>query len=246
MAASEPPAALRYHGGMTVLLAIDTSGALCSLAIHADGRWFEHTHKVERLHNQVVLQDLDRLTTLAGVPRNTFRAVAFGAGPGSFTGVRIAAAVAQGIAFASGGQVVAIRSSLALVTVAGAHLEPPAGSEAERLLAVTRSRRDAYYVAGYQRRAGGEWQLDLDEQLHQGEELPAALTEPWAGAGDRPPWWPPSWRFVETSVERGPVVTARVIGELALAALARGEGLPPSAAVPFYVVGDSPWKPAAS
>src|SRR5690606_9095854 len=117
--ASEPHGALRYHGGMTVLLAIDTSGALCSLAIHAAGRWFEHTHKVERLHNRVVLQDLERLTVQAGVRRNAFRAVAFGAGPGSFTGVRIAAAVAQAVAFASDGEVVPVRSSLALATAAG-------------------------------------------------------------------------------------------------------------------------------
>lgn len=226
---------------MTVLLAIDTSGALCSLAIHAAGRWFEHTHKVERLHNRVVLQDLERLTVQAGVRRNAFRAVAFGAGPGSFTGVRIAAAVAQGVALASDGEVVPVRSSLALVTVAGRRLEPTAHGEPQRLLAVTRSRRDAYYLAGYQRRADGTWQLRLEERLHQGEERPAALTEPWTGAGDRPPWWPRSWPFLDDHACR---VTARVIGELALDALARGEGLPPSAAVPFYVTGDSPWKPA--
>ena len=91
---------------MSALLAVETSGSLCSLAIHVSGRWFEDTHNVERLHNQVVLQSLDRLAASADVPHSGFAAVAFGAGPGSFTGVRIAAALAQGVAFASAGVVV--------------------------------------------------------------------------------------------------------------------------------------------
>src|SRR5690606_5829207 len=103
-------------------------------------------------------------------------------------------------------------------------LEPTQRDDAQRLLAVTRSRRDAYYLAGYQRSGDEPWQLRLEERLHQGEELPASLTEPWIGAGDRPPWWPRSWPFLDDDACQ---VTARVIGELALDALARGAGLPP-------------------
>ena len=223
---------------MSALLAVETSGSLCSLAIHVAGRWFEDTQNVERLHNRVVLANLDALTASAGLGRNAFGAVAFGAGPGSFTGVRIAAAVAQGVAFASGAVVVPVRSSQALATAAFARA--PASSAAGGLVTVTRSRRDAYYLAGY-RSDGGVARQCLDDRLHQGEQTPADLPDDWPGAGDRPPWWPKHQPFFDDVV-----VTALTIGEVALALLESGAGLPAEAALPVYVAGDSPWRPAGS
>lgn len=234
---------LGYHGAMTALLAVETSGSLCSLAICVSGRWFEDTQNVERLHNRIVLHALEALAMTAGVPRNGFDAVAFGAGPGSFTGVRIAAAVAQGVAFASGAEVLPVRSSLALATAAVENDERAVSGRG--LLTVTRSRRDAYYLAGYERVDGGALAQRLPDRLHQGETAPCDLpAEVWTGVGERPPWWPVSWPFVDAG--GAAAVTARIIGQLAVGALHRGEGLPPTAAVPIYVSGDSPWRPSAS
>ncbi len=232
---------------MPTLLAVETSGPLCSLAIHVSGRWFEDTHNVERLHNRVVLERLDALTTAAGIGGRRFDAVAFGAGPGSFTGVRIAAAVAQGVAFASDAPVVPVPSSRALAAAALAHPDWPA--DAAGLVTVTRSRRDAYYVAGFTM-AEGHPAVWLDDRLHQGTAVPAELAkavgsaqgpaerERWVGAGDRPPWWPGSMRFLDAVR-----VTAAVVGRLALAMLERQESVPAEAALPLYVSGDSPWRP---
>lgn len=228
---------------MAALLAVDTSGTSCALAIHVSGRWFEDTQKVERLHNRVVLSNLESLVSRAGVTRNGFDAVAFGSGPGSFTGIRIAAAIAQGIAFASGALVVPVRSSLALATAAAQQAMQQV--DELRIITVTRSRRDAYYLASYSGSACGGLRPCRDDRLHQGDAAPAdLLLDGWAGAGDRPPWWPASSPFL--SADDGVAVTGRIIGELALQALARGEGLPPVAAVPTYVAGDSPWRPAGS
>ncbi len=226
---------------MTTLLAVETSGALCSLAVFASGRWFEDTQKVERLHNQVVLGRLDVLTRAAGAARNGFDAVAFGAGPGSFTGVRIAAALSQAVAFASGGRVVPVSSSLALAAAAGRRLRAHS-CEVSRILTVTRSRRDAYYLAGYDVGAAEVPEQRLADRLHQGTDPPEDLAlERWIGTGERPPWWPEACEFLADVV-----VTAREVGELAVAALAAGESVAPAAGLPRYVVGDSPWKPAGS
>ncbi|MFW6094320.1 MAG: tRNA (adenosine(37)-N6)-threonylcarbamoyltransferase complex dimerization subunit type 1 TsaB [Pseudomonadota bacterium] len=221
---------------MTTLLAVETSGPLCSLAIRASGRWFEDTQNVERLHNQVVLANLDALARAAGVHPRAFDAVAFGAGPGSFTGVRIAAAVAQGVAFACGARVAPISSSRALAATAAAR-HGRCG-----YLAVTRSRRDAYYLAGYSPDGGNVPEQRLDDRLHQGTFAPDWLkVDEWVGIGQRPPWWPTRVRFIDDVA-----VTARVVGELALHALERGQGLGPAAALPRYVQGDSPWRPAGT
>jgi tRNA threonylcarbamoyladenosine biosynthesis protein TsaB len=219
---------------MATLLSIDTSRALCSLAIHASGRWFEDTRNVDRLHNQVVLRSLEDLADAAGVDRRAFDAVAFAAGPGSFTGIRIAAAVCQGIAFACGAVAIPVSSSQALAAAAAPH-----SADGVRVLTITRSRRDAYYLAGYQTVAGHPPRQCLPDRLHLGAQAPVDLPEgEWLAVGDRPAWWPGGRSFVDDVI-----VTAVTVGELALEALSRGAVVAPAAALPVYVVGDSPWQP---
>lgn len=233
------PVRVRYHNAMTTILAVDTSGPWCSLAIRTSSGWLEDTQAVERLHNRVVLERLEALTLRAGVARDGFDLIAFAAGPGSFTGVRIAAAVAQGVAYASNAKVVPVSSSLALAVSALPQIDAPADT---LLVTVTRSRRDAYYLAGY-RVADSAQQHDapLDcvqgDWLHQGETAPD-LPERLTGVGDRPPWWPPAAPFAEDVR-----VQAVVIGELGRAAADRGQALAPEQALPRYVMGDSPWRP---
>jgi tRNA threonylcarbamoyladenosine biosynthesis protein TsaB len=228
---------------MNTVLAIDTSGPLCSLAVHVDGQWIEHTQAVERLHNQVVLVQLESLLAEVGVARNDFDAVVFAAGPGSFTGIRIAAALTQGVAFASSAVVLPISSSLALAVAGGL---ADADFDHQPLITVTRSRRDAHYVAGYVLDDAGSPLCCLPDRLVQGDTLPAVLGDAangldvLRGVGDRPLWWPSAWSF-----RSGVRLTATVLGRLALPLLARGEGRPPAAALPIYVDGDYPWRRAS-
>jgi tRNA threonylcarbamoyladenosine biosynthesis protein TsaB len=220
---------------MATLLSIDTSGALCSLAIHASGRWFEDTRNVDRLHNQVVLRSLEDLIHAAHVDRRGFDAVAFAAGPGSFTGIRIAAAVCQGVAFACGAVAIPVSSSQALAAAAAMR-----SAEDRHVLTITRSRRDAYYLAGYHVQSGHPPRQCLPDRLHLGAQAPSDLPEgEWLAVGDLPTWWPSGRGFVGDLR-----VTAVTVGELALEALARGAVVPPASALPVYVTGDSPWRPA--
>jgi len=224
---------------MTILLAVETSGSLCSVALHVEGVWIEDTQNVQRLHNQVLLGQIDDVARRAGVRPRDIAVVAFGAGPGSFTGVRIAAATAQAVALASDAMVIPVSSSLALAecvrqaSVAGAY---------SGVITVTRSRRDAHYLAAYAFEAGA-CHLELADGLHQGVE--AASFEQrlagWPGAGDRPPWWQDAARsapFLE-----GMAATAGVVGQLALHKHSLGHGVAPEAGLPVYVHGDSPWRP---
>lgn len=221
---------------METVVALETSGPLCSLALLAGGRWFENTHNVERMHNQVVLSMLDALVVEAGIDRREFDAVAFGAGPGSFTGVRLAASVAQGVAFGAGAVVCPVSSSrsMALAWQSGRRH----GSDVS-VVTVTRSRRDAYYLAAWRVPAEGHPVRLLDDALHQGEAPPEWLPADLPGTGDRAPWWPEGRSF-----DGGVAVTGRLVGELGLAAFRAGEGVTPSKAFPVYVQGDSPWRPA--
>lgn len=225
---------------MTTLLSIETSSTLCSLALHRSGRWIEHTQNVERMHNMVVLGMLDVLMRDAGASPRELEAVAFAAGPGSFTGVRIAAALAQGIAFAAGAPVVPVSSSLALAAEALAQMRPD--EDPRGILTITPSRRDACYLAGFEVREDGLFQT-MNDRLHQGDSAPAGLPGPgWFAAGERPAWLPVDAvgiRFLERCQVR-----AETVGRLALAAWRQGASVDAAAGLPRYVSGDSPWRRA--
>lgn len=96
------------------LLAIETSTDACSVAL-AIGDDVRVDHRVEpRRHARLVLPMIDGLLAEAGLPRGALDGIAFGRGPGSFTGVRIAASVTQGIALGLGIGVVGV-STLAAI-----------------------------------------------------------------------------------------------------------------------------------
>lgn len=225
---------------MTKLLALETSGAQCSVAAFIDGVAVEDTQKVERLHNQVLLRQIETVTGRAGLAVRDFTHFAFGAGPGSFTGVRIAAATAQALAYAAGGLVIPVPSSRALALAAR---QSPMLVEAPGVVTVVRSRRDAYYLAAHRFLDVGAEQL-LNDALHLGIAAPAlGMVAGWPAVGDRPDWW--DLLTVPGSFVEGVAPTAAGVGQLAIEIAAAGEGLAPQAGLPIYVDGDTPWQPTA-
>ncbi len=223
---------------MTTLLSIETSGSLCSLALHGSGRWVEDTQNVDRMHNMLVLGMLDELFKKAQITPKEVEVVAFAAGPGSFTGVRIAASLAQGVAFAVDARVLPVSSSRALATEALNGIG--SGPGLKGILTITRSRRDAYYLAGFER-DGEQLIRVIEDALHQGASAPQSLPgSGWIAVGDLPGWWPE----LETTMQflPGCSVTAGTVGRLAMSAWRAGAGLDPAMALPRYVSGDSPWR----
>ena len=85
---------------MTTLLALDTATEACSVALLHNGQVFSRYAVIPRLHAQSILPMISEVLAEAGVAKTDLQAIAFGRGPGAFTGLRIAVGVVQGLAFA--------------------------------------------------------------------------------------------------------------------------------------------------
>lgn len=132
------------------LLAIDTSTRYASVALY-DGRTVlaEGTWQAQRRHDDHLFPEIARLLALAGAAPADVRRVAVAIGPGSFTGVRVAIAAAQGIARAQGAATVGV------VTLdVAAH---PFAAARVRVCAVLPAGRGEHHAAMYRHR-GGAWQ----------------------------------------------------------------------------------------
>ena len=182
---------------------------------------------------------LDQLLLEAAVTPRQLQLICYGNGPGSFTGVRIAAAVCQAIAVAADCKVVAVSSSRVLAATA---LAVAGGG---RVLTSIRSRGDAYYLSLYEQDEQGALQCRQDDTLLTS---PPAWLASYAGAdagsselllaGSLPGWLgleTPARVLVE-------VPDARVMIGMAEQAHAAGDSVDPELALPTYLEGDSPWR----
>jgi tRNA threonylcarbamoyladenosine biosynthesis protein TsaB len=131
------------------ILALDAATENCSVALLLDGHMITREKRLERGHAEHLLPMADEVLAQAGLPLAALSAIAFGRGPGAFTGVRLAASVTQGLAFGAGLAVVPISDLRALAQrVFGTD---PAVA---RVLACTDARMREVYWGCFQREAG--------------------------------------------------------------------------------------------
>ena len=228
---------------MTKLLAIDTSGEACSVALSMGGEVLEQFEVIPRLHARKLLPMVQSLLAEAELPINSLDAIAFGRGPGSFTGLRICAGVVQGLAFAADIPTLPISSLAALAQgVCRRH-----GND--HILTVLDARMAELYWAGYKVVDGralliGEEQLTAPAELDQSQSLLKAETG-WVGIGD-------GFKFAtEFSAHVMPCLTvlddafhvqAQDIITLAQYDYLAGLQVPAEQALPVYLRGKTAWR----
>src|SRR6187549_3523125 len=127
-----------------VFVAFETSSEWCSAALFADGEVTAVETRAGQRHSELALPMMDQLLSERRLTPRDLDAVAFGAGPGAFTGLRIACGLAQGIAFGRGLPVIGISSLEALAQESGA----------TRVVACIDARMREVYYAALEKRAG--------------------------------------------------------------------------------------------
>ena len=155
------------------LLALDTSTDQLSVAVQrADGQRFAHTGAGGAQASASLIPAVQALLAQAGLALSDLRAIAFGRGPGSFTGLRTACSVAQGLAWGAGVPVLPIDTLLAVAEAARSALG------ATHVLALLDARMNEVYAAEYAWRDAAGWR-PLSEIVVL---APEAVPTPGAGA----------------------------------------------------------------
>lgn len=215
------------------VLAIETAGDACSCAVLADANCYERHRIAPRRHAELVLGMVGELLDEAGVDLAGLDVLAFGRGPGSFTGVRVATGVIQGLAYGAGLPVVPVSSLQALAQ--GASRE----SGRTKVLAAFDARMDEVYWGVYQAGGDGLMAARMEECACAADAVPLPSEGEWFGTGG-------GWGAY------GDVLTARAgdllagtepnrlaraldVAMLARAAHARGDSVPASSALPVYI-----------
>jgi tRNA threonylcarbamoyladenosine biosynthesis protein TsaB len=210
------------------LLAIDTSTELCSAALWVDGEVTADAVHAGQRHSELLLPMIDALLRGARLDVRGVDAIAYGEGPGSFTGLRIACGVVQGLAFAARLPVVGVGTLVALAQAAAA----------PQVVCCLDARMQQVYHAAYRRTADG-WDCVQEPGVYAPQALPQLPGGDWTGCGNGFTVYAQALheRLGASLAAVAPIELphAREIVVLAAAALARGGGKPAAEAVPFYV-----------
>jgi len=227
------------------LLALETSSAYCSVALlRADGQACTvaaRGHDGVQEHAERLLPLVDELLAQAGLAPGDLHAVAFGQGPGGFTGLRVACGVAQGMGLALDIPVVPVVSHLAVA-------EQVAAGPDEIVAVALDARMEEVYLAAYRARPAGGWEILQPPVLIAAPAVPAWLEQAAGGwaAGGRAPALIAAGNAWETYAQHMPLPAgwrrapaarpdAASVARLAWRAWEQGGGLPADAAAPLYV-----------
>jgi len=230
---------------MTGILAIDTATEACSVAVEVNGELREIYEVIPRGHSQLLFGMLEELLPGGKLREQGIDAIACSSGPGSFTGLRIAASAVQGLAYASGLPVLAI-STLALQ--AQTALRQGKVDDESIVLSMLDARINEVYcaVCGFER--GLATVLGGPFACAPGAVAVAPQFGSLHGIGSGCRFYAElpeqvSSRLLCTDVDVLPA--ARDLVPLALSALGRGEALQPQQVQPLYVRDEISWKKLA-
>ena len=224
------------------LLAIETATEACSAALYIDGEISECYEIAPRRHAELILSMMEQLLAEAELKPSQLDALAFGRGPGSFTGVRIATGVVQGAAFGAQLPVVPISTLAALAQrhyrMKGAH----------RILPAFDARMKEIYWAAYEVAADNLVTLVGAEQVATPEQVDLPAGEGWWGVGTG--WAAYNEILMQrmgdrlTAVEGDLFCSAQDVARLAVRGYQAGEAVAAELALPVYLRDQVAKKPA--
>ncbi len=209
------------------LLSLDTSTEFLSLALQLGDKTYAHHQHAGRAASQLVLPQIQALLDAANVQLGDLDGIAFGAGPGAFTGVRVACGVAQGLGFGVDLPVVGVNTLLALAQASGQ----------ERVIACLDARMGEIYHAAFVRE-NGVW-IEQSKTIVCKPESAPVLDGAWTGVGS-------GWAVYGETLSKiyaqnlGQIFfnitpTAEAILQLAKPTFETGLAKPASEAAPIYI-----------
>ena len=212
---------------MSIILAIETSSELASCALINGATVLSRQSEGVRTHSQSILPMVQELLAEAGVTLGECDAIAFGAGPGSFTGVRTACGIAQGLAYGAGLPV------LPLVTLDAMALACRQQTGADNVIAVLDARMGEVYWAQYR----GADVIAGPALCAPADVAPVDVVGPLTACGNGFGAYPDA--FAGCDYAAGALAQimphAQQVAQLAVAALAAGAALPAAQAQPLYL-----------
>jgi tRNA threonylcarbamoyladenosine biosynthesis protein TsaB len=209
--------------------AIETSTEWCSVALFLEGEIFSLERRAGARHSELALPMLQNLLQQSNTSIEDLQAVAFGAGPGSFTGLRIACGLAQGLALARGLPVLGVSTLAAMAEECGA----------PRVVACLDARMREVYYAALEKDVAAKhattWREVVPVQCIAPTAAPAPPGDGWVACGNGFAAYPDLKRMNFVTIHSDVHPTAAAVARLAAPRLAAGEGVDAALAAPLYV-----------
>lgn len=225
------------------ILAVDTSTENCSVALKVGEDIFAFCEMAPREHTTKILPMVERVLVEAGLKLNQLDALAFGRGPGSFTGVRIGVGIAQGLAFGADLPLIGVS------TLAAMAQQSYRKCQSVQVLSAIDARMGEIYVGGFLRLENGDWETTEPEVVIPPESLnPTFKKGVWSIAGTGWQTYPDLAEQLKLNLKVELHTTGVLFPEaqdmliLAEQALMRGEGLDAQDAQPVYLRDTVAWK----
>lgn len=210
-----------------LILALETSTELGSCALWRDGVLTERFCPTARSHSETLLPLVRELLDEAAVKIGQLDAIAFGVGPGAFTGLRVACGAAQGLAVAADIPLIPLTSLEAMAAISGA----------ERVVALLDARMGEVYAACYERIVDG-YRLQGEIRVAAPSDVLLPDGAGWLACGNAPAAYPllqERLLVAGIALQPGILPTAAALLRLALPRAERREGIDAALAAPLYI-----------
>jgi tRNA threonylcarbamoyladenosine biosynthesis protein TsaB len=208
------------------ILALETSTESGSCALWQDGAVIERICPPGRSHSETLLPLVRELMAEGGISVGQLDAIAFDAGPGAFTGLRVACGAAQGLAVAAGLPLVPVVSLEVMAATSGA----------DRVISLLDARMGEVYGASYQRREDG-YELFGEILVRSPDDIDMPGTD-WLACGNALTAYPAlAGRLNAAGIALMPAILpeASWLARLGAIKFAAGQGIDPALAVPLYI-----------